>query len=64
MSGLEIKIAAFFMEKGPFKEKISQRRITLKDVWNRFLVGFFDGVCSAWRCGGGMLIALSLGEIY
>lgn len=39
----------YIMEKGFITGNILNKRYILKDLWNVFLVGFFDGASSSWR---------------
>lgn len=59
-----IRISFDFLEKGLVTMTQNTRHITLRDVWDNFPVGFFDGAAQAEICGSGMVIYLIPHEYY
>lgn len=49
-------IVSHFSETCPMEQIKKSRKVILQNIWNDYLVGFFDGACKFGLCGCGVLI--------
>lgn len=59
-----VKISTYFLEFGPFEDRVPLPVRLLRLVWDNFPAGFFDGASARGKCGSGTSIYLSMGKFY